>query len=182
MALEMNPSILQGVIEKALEARRAAEAAKKARDLVRRKSSLTKSTLPGISSPDPTSRAVCLGKLADCTGQTDRETELFIVEGDSAGGSTKQGRDRRFQAVLPLRGKILNAERNDEAAIYKNKELASLIVALGLEQNHSDVEGLRYGKIVILTDADVDGAHIRALLLTFFFRYLHRIPQNSNSF
>ena len=112
-----------------------------------------------------------LGKLADCTYQSSHESEIFIVEGDSAGGSTKQGRDRRFQAVLPLRGKILNAERNDEASIYKNKELTSLMVALGLEQKGEDeLKKLRYDKIIILTDADVDGAHIRTLLLTFLYR------------
>eukprot|EP00210_Caulerpa_lentillifera_P002985 g2850.t1 len=168
LALEMDTSTLHGIIEKALHARRASEAAKKARDLVRKKSLLTKSTLPG--------------KLADCTGQTDRQTELFIVEGDSAGGSTKQGRDRRFQAVLPLRGKILNTERSDEEAIYRNKELVSLIVALGLEQNQDDMKGLRYDKIIILTDADVDGAHIRALLLTFFFRYRRALFENGKVF
>lgn len=112
-----------------------------------------------------------IGKLADCTGQSGFDSELFIVEGDSAGGSTKQGRDRRFQAVLPLRGKILNAERSDEASLYNNKELTSLIVALGLEQKTEDIQTLRYDKVIILTDADVDGAHIRTLLLTFLYKH-----------
>lgn len=156
-ALELEPGTLNTVLGKALQAYRAAEAAKKARDLVRRKSVLTRSTLPG--------------KLADCTSSVKDDCEIFLVEGDSAGGSAKQARDRQFQAILPLRGKILNVERQDDAKLYKNNEISSLIIGLGLGIKGSDLEGLRYGKIIILTDADVDGAHIRTLLLTFLFRY-----------
>ncbi|XP_002992062.2 DNA gyrase subunit B, chloroplastic/mitochondrial [Selaginella moellendorffii] len=157
--LEFRPDTLEAILSKALQAYKAAEAAKKARELVRRKNVLKTSTLPG--------------KLADCTSSDPRVSEIFIVEGESAGGSAKQGRDRAFQAILPLKGKILNIERKDDAAIYKNQEIQDLIVALGLgtrgEEFHKDT--LRYHKIIILTDADVDGAHIRTLLLTFFFRY-----------
>lgn len=157
-ALELDPSTLSSVLGKAIQAAKAAEAAKKARELVRRKSVLTKSTLPG--------------KLADCTSNVKEDCEIFLVEGDSAGGSAKQARDRRTQAVLPLRGKILNVERQDDAKLYKNTEIASLIVGLGLGlKGDEGLGGLRYGKIIILTDADVDGAHIRTLLLTFLFRY-----------
>jgi len=113
------------------------------------------------------------GKLSDCSSSNPNDTEIFLVEGDSAGGSAKQGRDRRFQAVLPLRGKILNVERKDEASMYKNTEISSMVTALGLglKGDAFDESALRYSKIVILTDADVDGAHIRTLLLTFLFRY-----------
>lgn len=160
-ALEQDPKILAAVLSKALQAYKAAEAAKKARDLVRRKSALSKTTLPG--------------KLADCSSTIREECEIFLVEGDSAGGSAKQARDRRFQAILPLRGKILNAERNDDAKLYKNNEISSLIVGLGLGLKGEDLQNLRYGKIIILTDADVDGAHIRTLLLTFLFRYQRQL-------
>lgn len=112
-----------------------------------------------------------LGKLADCLAHGIEDSELFIVEGDSAGGSTKQGRDRKYQAVLPLRGKIINAERYDKANLYKNTEITSLILALGLDEKDVDLRNLRYSKVIILTDADVDGAHIRTLLLNFLFRY-----------
>ena len=157
-ALELDPTTFGLVLSKAMQAARAAEAAKKARELVRRKSVLTRSTLPG--------------KLADCTSTNREETEVFLVEGDSAGGSAKQARDRRFQAILPLRGKILNVERQDDSRLYKNQEIASLIVGLGLGlKGDSDLSSLRYGKVILLTDADVDGAHIRTLLLTFLFRY-----------
>ena len=164
-ALELDAAAFDAVLAKALQAFRAAEAAKKARELVRRKSVLIKSTLPG--------------KLADCTGADRGASEIFIVEGDSAGGSAKQARDRRFQAVLPLRGKILNVERKDDASLYRNNEIADLIVALGLGVKGADASdggpdplaGLRYGRVILLTDADVDGAHIRTLLLTFLFRY-----------
>ncbi|XP_057872812.1 DNA gyrase subunit B, chloroplastic/mitochondrial isoform X3 [Cryptomeria japonica] len=159
--LEYNPEVLNSILLKALNAFKAAMAAKKARELVRRKSVLSSgsSALPG--------------KLADCSSSDPREAEIFIVEGDSAGGSAKQGRDRRYQAILPLRGKILNVERKDEQAIYKNQEIQNLILGLGLGLKGEDFkkETLRYHKIIILTDADVDGAHIRTLLLTFFFRY-----------
>lgn len=114
---------------------------------------------------------VLAGKLADCSRAKGQTTEIFIVEGDSAGGSAKQARDRKFQAILPLRGKILNTERSSEESLYKNKEITSLIVALGLGAKSSeDISGLRYDRIIVLTDADVDGAHIRTLLLGFLFR------------
>lgn len=157
--LELHPDILDAILSKSLNALKAAQAAKRARELVRQKSVLKSSSLPG--------------KLADCSATDPEESEIFIVEGDSAGGSAKQGRDRRFQAVLPLRGKILNIERKDEAAMYKSEEIQNLILALGLGVKGEEFkkDSLRYHKIIILTDADVDGAHIRTLLLTFFFRY-----------
>ncbi|KAM1079791.1 hypothetical protein EV1_014394 [Malus domestica] len=157
--LELHPDVLDSILSKSLNALKAALAAKRARELVRQKSVLRSSSLPG--------------KLSDCASTNPEESEIFIVEGDSAGGSAKQGRDRCFQAILPLRGKILNIERKDEAAMYKNEEIQNLILGLGLGVKGEDFkkEALRYHKIIILTDSDIDGAHIRTLLLTFFFRY-----------
>lgn len=156
---EFRPDLLDAIYSKASAAQAAASAARAARDMVRRKTLLTSTVLPG--------------KLADCASRDPAESEIFIVEGDSAAGSAKQGRDRRTQAILPLRGKILNVERVATEKIYQNNELQGLISALGLGVKGAefDVKSLRYRRIVIMTDADVDGAHIRVLLLTFFFRY-----------
>ena len=165
--LEENPATARVIIEKSVTAARAREAAKKARELTRRKGLLESASMPS--------------KLADCNDRRMEYTELFLVEGDSAGGTAKDGRDSRFQAILPMRGKILNVEKNRIDRVYSSTQIIPLIMAIGTGVGSEfDISKLRYGKIIIMADADVDGAHIKTLLLTFFFRHMRPLIEQGH--
>jgi DNA gyrase subunit B len=164
---ESYPPVADAIIKRVIAAAAAREASRKAKDLVRRKTALESSTLPG--------------KLADCSSNDSDRTEVYIVEGDSAGGSAKQARNREYQAILPLRGKILNVEKSNDNKALENEEIKNLITAIGTNiKDKFDIKNLRYGKIIIMTDADVDGAHIRTLLLTFLYRYMNELIQGGH--